>query len=510
MAASEGLEAAIERALRGDFVALLEGGERAASWDARRRALLSLVTPDPPPSPDALLDAGAPEGLRHIALRAVLDGRRSTLAAILDAQRSTGLPEATWRCTARWLALLDEGAATPEPSAPFDAESGVESMVQDALFALADGDVEGGLRAARRASHRARAEGLVLHEHLSGLVLARARRHAGQPHLASRILGALDAVVRAPWRDWLALESLLAGAASELLSGTSDASLVVTGLLRALAARAAAGDRTGFDDVASAIDHAPALTAIRRELHLVRQALDVSAPLGAPLEEFARGRTDHPPGPLSGLLAPDVDPEGNDRGAVLWTHDGADAPRRFLRVGAPLLGAELPSESVALRQARVYELLAHVAFAGESGIARDALFAAVYGFEYRATRHSGTLRTLLHRARAALPEDARLVDDDGVLRLDRAQRIVLPDPRCVLDIEGLVLRFLGRRAGRASARDIATALGVSARTVQNVLRDLVGEGACEVEGRGPSVFYRLEDTSFREPTLERLAPRGLR
>ncbi len=99
------------------------------------------------------------------------------------------------------------------------------------------------------------------------------------------------------------------------------------------------------------------------------------------------------------------------------------------------------------------------------------------------------------------------LDEADCLRV--SEEVLLPDPRIVFETDMLVLRHLARNAGRASAQEIATALGVSARTVQTTLRTLLTDGTCTTVREGRRVEYQLEDTTLSEPTLSRLHPRGL-
>jgi predicted transcriptional regulator len=54
--------------------------------------------------------------------------------------------------------------------------------------------------------------------------------------------------------------------------------------------------------------------------------------------------------------------------------------------------------------------------------------------------------------------------------------------------------------GRLSVRAVAQMLGIPVRTAQHALKALAEEGICEVERRGRELQYRIEDTTFSEPT----------
>ncbi|MEM9192403.1 MAG: helix-turn-helix domain-containing protein [Myxococcota bacterium] len=78
-----------------------------------------------------------------------------------------------------------------------------------------------------------------------------------------------------------------------------------------------------------------------------------------------------------------------------------------------------------------------------------------------------------------------------------------PDPRCAKSIDDRILRTLAE-SGMSNARATAEKLGAPLRSVQHALKRLVDEGACFVEKQGRAVHYRIEDTTFFEPTRERL------
>ena len=71
-------------------------------------------------------------------------------------------------------------------------------------------------------------------------------------------------------------------------------------------------------------------------------------------------------------------------------------------------------------------------------------------------------------------------------------------PRQAPPPEGAVLRLVAQQ-GRITARGAAKALGVSLRTVQSAVRQLVGDGELELDRAGRSIAYRVDDTSFTSP-----------
>jgi hypothetical protein len=173
-----------------------------------------------------------------------------------------------------------------------------------------------------------------------------------------------------------------------------------------------------------------------------------------------------------------------------------------LGIGAGLI--ELPNlvrfEPGPRTQGRVETLAAVVALAGEPGIPELEAFELTYEFAYVPDVHRGVFDVVLHRVRAHLGSHAELVRERGRLRLLPAVPLLLPDPRCSPHTTDRVLQLLAER-GRAGAKDAASASGVSLRTAQGALQELVNQGACNVEKRGRNVVYVVEDSVFSEPSL---------
>jgi hypothetical protein len=102
--------------------------------------------------------------------------------------------------------------------------------------------------------------------------------------------------------------------------------------------------------------------------------------------------------------------------------------------------------------------------------------------------------------RARLADVGQIVrGDDLGITLDLRAPIVLPDVRCTLPIGERVLRALALLS-RASAQEAARLLGLSVRTVQKALQELVAESAASSERAGNLVACRLHDTTFTEVT----------
>ncbi|MEZ4338547.1 MAG: winged helix-turn-helix domain-containing protein [Sandaracinaceae bacterium] len=503
---------ALRRGARGDLRAMdaaLEAlraarGPEALACALRLRALYTTMAPDRarPPTLDELraLDASS-EPVRRLADETCAEMTTQALLAFdpvaLEAWRGAirdadGLPALRAEARSAWLggrrdALEVTAEALLEAaSAARDAAATVEAHLLRALAALEADRAEDALASARRASRMARTEELLEQEYLANLVLARARRFTGAPHLASTILEALAVVVPAPFRGWLAWErALVAGVAP---TGAPS----VAAHLGHLLAAAEAGDLEGFRDAAAVAAVAlEGRAPLIREVERLRGAVDPDAVVegDAPLARWRRG--EDPKLPLR---------FGCEPGAAVLVRPGARS-RRVLTVGAAL--AHGPTVE---GQARTLGCLAALALAGDDGLAAAELFEGLYGFGYDAAKHAGTMQTLLRRAGAALEGHGELCRDGERVRLEVARPIAIPDPRCVPELDEQVLIELARGRGRLAARDVADALKVSLRTVQSALRRLGEEGACRKETDGGRVCYAVEDTTFSEPTLHRLIP----
>jgi DNA-binding transcriptional ArsR family regulator len=355
------------------------------------------------------------------------------------------------------------------------------------------GDVAHALECARRSFRMARTETLPESECLAALILARLRRSTGQPYLATRIATALRRFASVQWRPWIDWEITLAsGVAPEDASGPAFA------LAQALSC-ARAGDRRG---VAAAIGElrarthgfAPLVGDVARVCSVIDPAIDPAASLAAwcaGVDPFAA-----PPFGLAGLDGHEHD----DAGVALVVARPDRAGRRFLRLARAL--AERDGATVRLTEGRVGRaegLVAALALAGGDGLSEPELFACVYGFAYAPALHRGAFDVALHRARARLESLGTIERGDGRTRLVVHAPFVVPDPRSV---PATAERVLGRlaRAGEVGAKELADALGMPLRTVQDSLRVLVEDGACTPKREGRRVLYSIEDTTFQLPT----------
>jgi DNA-binding transcriptional ArsR family regulator len=117
--------------------------------------------------------------------------------------------------------------------------------------------------------------------------------------------------------------------------------------------------------------------------------------------------------------------------------------------------------------------------------------------------HRGTFDTLLHRVRGLVEGSAELIRQDDHYELAVADSFTIVDPRCARPLEDQLLRALAESGG-GSAKEIAQSLDIPLRSVQHLLKGLVEDGACLSEKDGRRVAYKVEDTTFQEPTRTEL------
>ena len=147
------------------------------------------------------------------------------------------------------------------------------------------------------------------------------------------------------------------------------------------------------------------------------------------------------------------------------------------------------------------------ALAGDEGLADADVFEAAYGFAYDKERNDGVYRNLLTKARKRLGANGEITTGGAGRALVLHHDVLVPDPRCGPSLRELILRVMASRVDGVRSQDIAETLRVPLRTVQATLGEMVTEGACETHKEGRSPMYRLEDTTFYEPSLTRLSPR---
>jgi tetratricopeptide (TPR) repeat protein len=389
------------------------------------------------------------------------------------------------------------------------ASAVIEAAALAALAELDRGRVDEATQTARRAARMARTEGLVQEEYFAYLVLARIRRRAGRWHHALRILESLRKVVPPMWRGWLGWELVLAGGtdpepmpvAHQVPFVRDFAGWAFAALMSARRA-GLAGQGAPFRETMALLRRELAdLPTLRDELVLVEALADPErAAAEAPVEArpWLEGREDAVPAAARGLAS--VPRPGDDVGrAYVVVFEGRPA-RRVLAVGAPLATShQLAGRLETKGPGRTEVAISALALAGPGGRANADLFRDVYGFGYTITLHQGVLDVLVHRVRKAVEGLAVVEREDERVSMRPLVPFAVPDPRSEEAVDARVLRVLAR-TGRGTAREAAEELGIPLRTVQAALRDLVMDGACSREGKGRGVVYRVEDTTFGEPT----------
>ncbi len=530
---------------------LEDAGDEASPWRTVLRTRASLVDPSEAPigsdprSWRALAGTPRLHGLARtdLVVRSVFRLDRASLA---EAARPDGAADPLDALHARaWLrafdgdhtqAIGDARAIAERASAVRRADLRVYASALAALASLGAGAREEATESARRAVRMARAEGILFCEYLSGLVLARARRLCGLPHLSARILAALGRVVPAPIRAWIDWELSLHDPSADdpsaddpsaddpsaddpsaddpsaddpSASGPGAASVGPSRIsARPMIEAAARGDLGALERAAEeALSPVRDLDFLAREHAIVRAAIDAREPTSgdATTDLWLAGETsDTPPG-LSGLCCPEIGDDGSEIAGAFVIVGPGRTPRRVLRAG---LGAFEGSATAPVERAQLRTLtaIAILAYAGPAGLRDEELFERVYGFALGGARHAGTLRQLVHRMRDRLGDDATVERRDGGYVLIPHRAFAVPDPRCSPALDELILQFLGRRGGHATTHDVADALGVALRTVQVTMKQLVEDGACLAIRQGRSFDYALEDTTFHQPTLTRLSP----
>ncbi len=490
------------------------------------------------PSPDELLQAAGGPGAARAALAAAELARAGWLLAdddgaqrFLDVARTLAPADsneatalALWAAEL-WLAVTqgtagDIDAATHElhrravaARLPLRA---VEAVAISAWAALGEDRVPQAIDAARRASRMGRTEALPEAEWLANLALARARRHGGRPHLAIRILVALTQTAPRPWWGALAWELALSGAsdrAAALLEGqpidTPPLQDVAGRAARALVTVLAAardGRRDRLDDAHAELTALiGGRSAMAREAAGLVAALDPDRPVPPALADWAEGRATALPGGLQGAAGV----AAGTPTAIVLARPGHLA-RRVLAGGAGLLAALGADPGTLVGSAhehyRTDQGLAVLALAGPAGISLQELFRAVYLISFVPRVHEGILRVLAHRMRRRLGDGGEITREGERLSLIVRRALALPDPRCTRPTEDAVLELLAA-LGHCRSEDVAAQLGISVRSAQAALRQLVDEGACLRDGKGPAVRYRVDDTTFADPTRPDLMAR---
>lgn len=388
----------------------------------------------------------------HMARRARAAWAVDETTRWIDEAARAGLPDSILSCQHAWRDWI-AGRPIGVFDAPEDAEGRVEAMTLRALAAGESGEVDSALTLARQGFRMARAEELGPLEMLAALVLARARRVAGQAPLSLQI--ATTVLTKAPphWAQWSRWEQRLA-------QGNTDEHVQHVLLGKSL----------------------PPDVPPR-----VRADLQLLAELVRGEHAWNRGETHDAPGGLGPILSGGEDVRGFVR---LDSGQLRRVPASWVRVHSV---SSLPSPS----QARVDGLLCAIAEAGGAPIDEDLVFERAYGFANPDGRYDGTLNVAVHRARDRLGAHGVLERAEG--RLALKTDVAIPDPRTRLPPDAALLKQLAT-AGASSARELATELDVPLRSVQRMLKSMAQAGACRSRGRGKATSYVMEDTTFSEPT----------
>jgi hypothetical protein len=451
---------------------------------------------------------------RHAAL--ALDG--AAVAALGRKIESIGAPpavRAAAELVSAWRALLSDDAGTAlarvSDAAAHAADHKAPDLVVEcaALGALArlasSGDLDGAVKAARRASRMARTEGIPLSEALAHLVLARARRRSGHAHLALRIIRGLWMLPTTAHRSWLAVEQALAGGARH--PAPVDGALAeLAAALDAMVAAAESGSLDAFDAATALLERRAAVAPafLRDEIRALAIGCDARRdPRGTPLEPFLLGAVTEIPAALHGIsTSRGVVPEAESAIVYVVAVPGG-ARRRIMRLGRAL---SAPS-ATALRQTRrrngrAETVLATLLLADPEGLDEAECFRASYGFAFIPEVHRGALDVALHRARDIVGDGAVLERQGSRIRLTLRSVLLCPDPRCSQQIADRILAALAEH-GAQGAKELAESIGAPLRVAQAALSALVEDGVCEARRSGRALEYHLEDTTFSEPTYAR-------
>ncbi len=343
---------------------------------------------------------------------------------------------------------------------------------------------------ARAAARMARTERRVVDEVLAALVLARTRRYAGVPHLAGHIARSVARVASARFARWLSWELAMCGAHREGDDLESD-----LGLLLAAEAR---GDRESFGRAADRIAELERECApLCAEASAVRALL--AGPQSARYEHAATAwqtmAEESPPAHLRGLCRP---VERGQLGA--WVCARGDATWRVVGSGECLLqGVSAPRVLApeAPPQRRTDGAIAWLLQARSASI--EAFVRGVYGVRYEPAIHRSVVNMLVHRARGRLGELAAIERVGDRIELHLGGDLLLWEPRAPAELDDELLHLIAMYPGRP-AGELAVLAGVSLRSVQSVLADLVRDGCVERLRDGRHASYQLSDTTFSTPT----------
>ena len=438
----------------------------------------------------------------HAVRHAVLAFDATALERVLAVhQLLPADPEAdlVYRVSSLWGDLVGKRVrAAPDESMEADARAlgwpdlVVETVAQRALACAQLGELELATGLARRASRMARTEGLPQPEYMANAVLARVRRLSGKPHLAARILVSLLRVAPAGWRSFMQWELALAGGGDR---GGAPAARI-----RQLVTRTASGDLAGAEAELQGALLETEGSLLRDEVEDLAVLLGVRPTVtgsDATRDWVLGDRDGTAPHGLHGVCA--AHPDRALREEPVWVVASPGSPGR--RVLSPALGLVHPVEMLwpgKRRRARTDGALSSLVLAG-SPVEELSFFERLYGFPYQPALHHGARDTLYYRMRERLAGVGEFNRDAGQVAVGLSSAVAIPDSRCSPPPEHSLLAVLAQR-GDTSVRDAAEALQIPLRTAQHALKALAAEGICRAERQGRELRYRLEDTTYSEPT----------
>lgn len=504
---------AYQAALTGEFDLALEAldakpaDEAARAWQNVLRLQLWFAsdTEQPPP----ILRQGSSSGASEVAdaIAAFLQQRIAIMSG-RDPEPMHAGPEAqnpearTWRAlSAAWRSLCaDQQSESMASLKRANDTAGVVELpelrielaiAESMLASLQDDDVKM-VEYARKASDAAKATHFPQSQYAANLALARARRRAGMPYLAARILSGLLKVAPAPWRPWLCWELLLSkGTVAEPAPGFS-------GVLAALNKSARDGDPEAWSHRATlAQEHVSGVAWLAADVRCYSDLIDAHrSPVqfdGDAARSWAMGDEDAVPRGLFGMCATPELASG------LVVAAPKRAARRILACGAPLAAAAGASIlGFDRRRARTDTLIAELLLKGATD--ENALFEKIYRFRYRPELHQNSRDVLYHRVRKRLGELATLKRSDGRVEIEIHVAFVIVDPRSSPPRDHYTVLEALASLGRGSIREVASKVGVSSRTVHDVLKVLADDGVCTSNMEGRQRVFQLEDTTYSDPT----------
>lgn len=451
---------------------------RGSAWALWLRARVAFLTLD--------LETLARCGAR---LEAMDDPHARLFARLVRGQRRcmAGDPSSVFAMAAT---LQDEARALSEPTLV------VESVLLSALAAASAEDHEEALKRARLAARMAQSERLWLTHFTTSVLLARARRMTGQPHLAGMIARGCLEVAPALFGGWLRWELLHAGVEPPPPRVDNNAGNHAERAASLAAAWLCRGERDVLDPLDASVEGSALHAQDRRVVVAATSSEGALETLEGDARRWFEGETTELPPALSGLIAPTWRDPSAPQAPLALGRPGAGAGRRVLGIhGAPGHALLAP---VGAKAARPEAVAAALTLSGARGVDRPTLFASAYGFAFRPELHEPSFKVVRHQAKKLLEGHAEITRDGEQVYLEVKRPYAVVDPRVREPLSHIVLRALA--SGADSAKSVARRLGVPLRTVQMQLKHMVDDGACVARKEGRHVIYAVEDTTYCELT----------